>query len=1113
MTDKNKHGQVVKIAGPLVVATGLPHAKIYEVVYVSDERLVGEVIELRGENVFIQVYEETDNIGPGAPVYATGAPLEVELGPGLLNSIYDGIQRPLDAIAAKAGVFITRGISVPSLNREKKWAVKAVKAVGDKVVAGDILALVPETGLIEHRIMVPFLIKSGRLESINSGDLKVEDVLAVIKDDLGQVHQVKLMTRWPIRNPRPVATKVIPNRPLATGQRVIDTLFPVAKGGTASIPGPFGAGKCVVGDTPVLLGRGNHLSIKKLWQENERLLGAQRTGPDEEVVALREPLQIYSFLNGQFKLNEANLLYRGRTNALTTIKTRSGREYQITPIHKLLTINRSLEFKERAAQEFKPGDYIVTPRRLDFTPVATRFNAYELLPDLRVADEKILKSVPRVITALSSKFGSKKALATKLGVSPAALMNYYLRRTRPTLAFIERLYSLAGLNLPLLRQIKGEHQSRAVDIPEKMTREFAEFCGLMLGDGMIKKGSLRFYNNDSNLRARFIKITRLVFGLKKYTQTITNSVQTIVFESVPVAKLMFQLGYPEYHKSLNCGVPQSIISGTKEVVARFLGAYFLCDGYNGGKELEFATSSPQMASDIGYLLTRLGIVYRYRKEIVDEKQRFRVTISDRTFVTLFWELCAYGNFRKFNDTKAYLEQKVCGYTAIDIVPIGKSMVEALYAKSGRPYQMLKKSGIEITNYTRNGELMSRRVFQKFVQILGLESMAKFAFNDLEHTYFDKVVSVATRPADEYVYDLQVPQGHNFVGGTVPMIYHNTVVQQQLSKWADADVIIYVGCGERGNEMTDVLEEFPHLKDPKTGLPLMERTILVANTSNMPVAAREASIYTGITLAEYYRDMGYNVALMADSTSRWAEALREISARLEEMPGEEGYPAYLGSKVAAFYERAGAVKTLGQESREATLTVVGAVSPPGGDLSEPVTQSTLRVTKVFWALDDKLANRRHFPAINWLESYSRYTDEIKDYLSETVGADFLVMRTKAVQILQREAALSEIVRLVGVEALSAEEQIVLETAKSLREDFLHQNAFDEIDTYTSLKKQRLMLKVMLAFHEAALKSAKSGKTVAEIRAAPVRSEIAKTKFVPEDNLALLEKLIERINKEV
>ena len=353
------------------------------------------------------------------------------------------------------------------------------------------------------------------------------------------------------------------------------------------------------------------------------------------------------------------------------------------------------------------------------------------------------------------------------------------------------------------------------------------------------------------------------------------------------------------------------------------------------------------------------------------------------------------------------------------------------------------------------------------------------------------------------------------GGTAtvpgPFGAGKTVVQHQLAKWSDADIIVFIGCGERGNEMTDVLLEFPELKDPKTGRPLMERTILVANTSNMPVAAREASVYTGITIAEYFRDMGYRVALMADSTSRWAEALREMSGRLEEMPGEEGYPAYLGSRTASFYERAGAVSCLGSKERKGSLTVIGAVSPPGGDLSEPVTQNTLRVVKVFWGLDAQLAYSRHFPSINWLNSYSLYLEAVAGYMKENAGSDWTEVRESAMSILQQEAKLQEVVRLVGIEALSQKEQLVLDTAKAIREDFLQQNAFDDIDTYTSVKKTYLMLKAIITLHESGLTALDNGKTMKDLIGLPQKEKIARAKLVPESKLAELEDLIEESKK--
>lgn len=574
-------GIITKVSGPLVVATGLPEAKMFDVVKVGTQGLVGEVIEIRGDKLSIQVYEETSGLGPGDPVVSTGEPLSVELGPGLLESIFDGIQRPLDVIEKKVGSFITRGVEAPALNREKKWKFVPRVKPGDRVVEGDVIGTVQETVIVEHRIMVPPGL-SGVIEDIREGEFTVTEPVAVLKTESGQKVELTMMQKWPVRKTRPYKEKLPPDRPMATGQRVIDTLFPVAKGGTACIPGPFGSGK-------------------------------------------------------------------------------------------------------------------------------------------------------------------------------------------------------------------------------------------------------------------------------------------------------------------------------------------------------------------------------------------------------------------------------------------------------------------------------------------------------------------------------------------------TVVQHQLAKWADAEIVVYIGCGERGNEMTDVLLEFPELKDPKSGEPLMKRTVLIANTSNMPVAAREASIYTGITIAEYFRDMGYSVALMADSTSRWAEALREMSGRLEEMPGEEGYPAYLARRLAEFYERAGRVICLGSDNREGALTVVGAVSPPGGDLSEPVTQSTLRVVKVFWALDSQLAYARHFPAINWLTSYSLYSDVVEDYMNKNISSDWGELRAEAMRLLQEEDSLQEIVRLVGIDALSTSDRLVLEVARSIREDFLHQNAFHEVDTYTSLNKQYRMLKLILMFYHEAQKALEKGALFSDIEKHPVRERIARAKYIEESNMHLFDEIEEEIKR--
>ena len=576
-------GVIKKVAGPLVIAEGMRDANMFDVVRVSSQRLIGEIIEIHGDEASIQVYEETSGLGPGEPVESMGVPMSVELGPGLITSIYDGIQRPLDDIMKISGNNLKRGVEVASLKRDKKWEFVPVAKAGDEVEAGDVLGTVQETIVVQQKIMVPYGVK-GTVKEIKAGAFTVEEVVAVIATEKGD-KELTMMQRWPVRKGRPYQKKLPPVKPLVTGQRVIDTFFPIAKGGVAAVPGPFGSGK-------------------------------------------------------------------------------------------------------------------------------------------------------------------------------------------------------------------------------------------------------------------------------------------------------------------------------------------------------------------------------------------------------------------------------------------------------------------------------------------------------------------------------------------------TVIQHQLAKWAEADIVVYIGCGERGNEMTDVLNEFPELKDPKTGQSLMERTVLIANTSDMPVAAREASIYTGITIAEYFRDMGYSVALMADSTSRWAEALREMSGRLEEMPGEEGYPAYLGSRLAQFYERAGHVVNHGKDGREGALSVIGAVSPPGGDISEPVSQATLRIVKVFWGLDSALAYKRHFPAINWLTSYSLYVDNMANWFNEEVAADWMEDRQKMMTILQEEAELNEIVQMVGMDALSPTDRLKMEAARSIREDFLHQNSFHEIDTYTPLRKQYLMMKLVLAFYEKSVDALNKGADMNALIAMPVREKIGRYKYTTDADIESEYKNVEEeLDKEV
>ena len=752
-------GTIVRISGPVVIAEGVENAKMFDVVRVGELGLVGEIIRIVGDKSTIQVYEDTSGIRPGEKVENTDRPLSVDLGPGLLTSIYDGIQRLLDVIREKTGDFIQRGFTASPLNEEKEWDFVPTVKKGDNVVEGQFIGKVPETGIIEHRVMVPFGL-SGKIEEIKEGKFKVSDTIAVLNTGSQKVN-IRLKQEWPVRISRRVQRKLPPELPLITGQRVIDTFFPVAKGGTVAVPGPFGSGKCVAGDTPILLRSGKQVPIRQLFDEAIGTSDYQGR-PSEEYIVLPEDLEIFSYQNSGIVESKSKVIYRGKSDSLVSLTTKNGRSVRVTPIHKIFTFGSEGKLIEKEAQYLKVGELIASIEISELTGT--------------IADE-----------------------------------------------------------------------------------------------------------------------------------TISS---------------------------------------------------------NGGDELN---GIPQLlAQSIGNVI--------------------------------------------------------------------KDEIESIEFQMG-PYD---------------------------------------------------------------VYDLSVPDyGMNFVGGFGGIILHNTVVQHQLSKWADSDIVVYVGCGERGNEMTEILTSFPELTDPKSGKPLMERTVLIANTSNMPVAAREASIYTGITIAEYYRDMGYNVALMADSTSRWAEALREISGRLEEMPGEEGYPAYLGRRLSEFYERSGNAIVVSDDQRNGSITIVGAVSPPGGDISEPVSQNTLRVTRVFWALDSSLASRRHFPSINWLNSYSLYQGDLRQWFVDNVSKDWGDIYDEAMGILQKESELQEVVQLVGYDALPEREKNTLDIARMIREDFLQQSAFDEVDQYCSIGKQYRMLNAILTLGREQSAAIDRGLQMAQIQSIKVRPKISRMKEVREE----------------
>jgi V/A-type H+/Na+-transporting ATPase subunit A len=1020
-------GVIGRVSGPVVIAEGLEGAKMFDVVRVGDLGLVGEVIRLVGATATVQVYEDTTGVRPGDPVENTGQALSVELGPGLLKSIYDGVQRPLDVLKKNLGDFITRGFVAPPLDETKVWDFTATAKAGDAVSGGAIIGNVQETPLILHKIMVPPGL-AGTLDSIASGAFTIRQPVAQLKTTSGKV-PLFLSQKWVVRIPRPVQQKLPPGIPLLTGQRVIDSFFPIAKGGTACIPGPFGSGKCAAGETPVLLGSGIVRPIQEIY-DSARATGEVTVDGADEWVRLREPIALYSLVGDRVVKSRTQTLYRGKSDSLVRVKTRSGRTVRITPVHRLFTIGPEGALRETQARFLRAGDYVASVRRLPG-------------PD---RDRELRLTVPRL-----------------------------------------------------------QRHGKSIRIPERMSPDLAEFLGLFVAEGYVRgAGTIVFTNLDEALLARFEELSRRLFGLSGRVERQLGKTPNVLVHSKSLVDLIGLLGTGRV--SAEKRIPDSVLASTNRTLASFLRGYYLGDGGISGGDVEFCTASSELQTQLTYALTRFGITSTMARRWVEGVPYYRLYVRGIANLGRLSDLLG-SDLPKLALIGKYVASKHSSYTATDVVPIAPGWIDRIYRDHFR-YSELLASRIEIHNYTGNGERMGTATFQKFMAPLdGVEPLqgpaltARRLTNLLDSVYCDEIVEVSEELDGPYdVYDFSLPEyGSNFVGGFGGLLLHNTVTQQQLAKWANSDVVVYVGCGERGNEMTEVLATFPNLQDPKSGRPLMERTILIANTSNMPVAAREASVYTGITIAEYYRDMGYDVALMADSTSRWAEAMREISGRLEEMPGEEGYPAYLGRRIAEFYERAGRVVTVSPEGRPGSVTVVGAVSPPGGDFSEPVSQNTLRVARVFWALDASLASRRHFPSINWLQSYSLYVGDLEPWYRAEISKDWVQLRQKALQVLQQESELQEIVQLVGVDALPEREKCVLDVARMLREDYLQQSAYDDVDTYTSIGKQYRMLRAILSFGDQEQEAIVKGTSLAEIQKLPVRQKLSRMKWIPEKDL--------------
>jgi V/A-type H+-transporting ATPase subunit A len=1112
---EERRGRITRISGSLVVAEGIPKPQMYEVAEVGEQRLVGEIVRIDGDRSYIQVYESTSGLRPGEPVYGTGSPLSVELGPGLVGQIFDGIQRPLKRIADIAkSIFVARGIRLEAVPRDRKYFFTPSKEFrpGDKVEPGDVIGYVEETPLIRNAIMIPHGVRGRIIEIASEGEYTVEDHIAYVEEN-GEKRAVKMLSRWPARKPRPFKEKLEPELPMLTGMRIIDTLFPMAKGGTGAIPGGFGTGKCVPPNTPILLASGELVTIKELYERVRDKGVIVESSEEEELIDISSlGLRILTF-NG-IRLREApvSYIYKGKSRYMVRIRTRSGRVIEVTPPHRLLRLSEEGYIVETPAAELRRGDQLVIPRYLPVDGKPQLLDPYELgLDDATVRNEKDLKRIRELIRVLVYRLGGYKRASETLGINEKILEQIVKGKTRPRLGLVRRVYALLGVE-PLRPRILGLPRSRiSVRVPERLDEDLAELLGLVISDGMVTDNTVRFFSNSEELRARFKELVYRVFGVMARDESF-RTVKGVIVNSKLVARILRALGVPSRRKSQEAVVPHLILRSPINVVKAFLRGYYLGDGSFARNEVEITTASKWVAVGLAYLLARLGIIYTIREKRVYGRIYYRIIITSRDEIEKFLEAISAEwtmGLSKILRIALYISSKRQDRKVRDAVRIEPQVIPgAVLAVSKR---ILEQARINTKNYAIVGERVGAAKLMLLAQLTE-DSVLRSIAGALKYVAFDEVESIEVIEGDFNVYDVTVPGTHNFVGGEVPAILHNTVTLHSLAMWSDARVVIYIGCGERGNEMTEVLEKFPTYKDPWSGRPLMERTILIANTSNMPVSAREASIYVGVTMAEYYRDMGYDVLLVADSTSRWAEALREIAGRLEEMPAEEGYPSYLQSRLAEFYERAGRVVTLGRPERVGSVTLVGAVSPPGADFTEPVTTHTRRFIRVFWALDTALAYSRHYPAINWITSYSAYVDTVTGWWANNVAKDWRDLRDTIYAILQRENELREIVRLIGPENLAEPDKLVMDIARIIREGFLKQNAYDRIDAFASPQKQVMLMRAIVSLYRSAKKLVDSGVSVKTIRekTQDLVTELIKARFtVSNEELNKLEELEKRI----
>jgi len=1137
-SEKNNKGYISEINGSLITVKGLENiVRLHDLIKVNKQNLIGEIIQIYSDRINVQCFEDTDNLKLKEEVTYLKEPLSMELGPGLLSNIFDGIQRPLDKILEleKSG-FISRGIDIPALDREKKWHFTPSKKVDKKINAGDVIGVVQETQAISHFIMVPPSI-NGTISFIkNEGEYTVDEDLYKINVD-GNEKTFNMIQKWSVTKSRPFFKRLTPHEPLITGQRVIDLLFPVAKGGTVAVPGGFGTGKCVVGETPVQLANGSLMKIKELFELYENSNGEKKLDTEEEtLIALKNDLEILSFNETQVKKTRATHIYRGKTNQIIKIKTRTGRTIKLTPIHKMHVFD-GIKISQKKAKDLKKGDFLLVPRKINIDGKETFFNAYDMDGSLRVIDTDALNQMKRFLNSLKRN-STIKEIAESMNLNPKTLSQYWHGLNNPTINFFKKLSKTFNINRIEINTIKAQRQSPKFKIPSQLTKELSEWLGLFVADGHIKgkHGGVYLFNTSKQILDRFDELTRIIFELgADYGQDSEERTPYMVIRNKSLRKFLYYLGIPKTNKTKKIRIPNCVLNSSESTLANFLNGYFAGDGWFSKYAIGFSTVSKDLHSDLSYLLSRLGVLYRvsfrnnsYIIELEGKRAKKLADILKNSNIFMY---------EKLKPLIRFADQSKKHFDGLDIVPYDKEMFKRIKIQGRDPLghnAFRKLEGIRLDNYIRFNQSLTRKMLKRIYKTIekydleiDKEIIEKIQYVlDISKTmYFDEIKEISTMNKNIDVYDLTVDDYHNFIGGYQPLLLHNTVLQQSIAKWSDADIIVFVHCGERGNEVADLLRQFPELEDPRTGRPLLERTILITNTSNMPVSAREASIFSGITIAEYYRDMGYNVALQADSTSRWAEALREISGLLEEMPAEGGYPAYLASRLSSFYERAGVIEVIGEQenkkSKYGSLTVIGSVSPPAGDFSEPVTSNTKRFVQTFWALDAELAYEKHYPAINWLESYSNYPNYIRKWWNQNVkidwseiDIDWFKCRNRVNQILSRENELKNMTQLVGEENLPELQQLDLFVANLIKEAFLIQNAFDNIDNFTSTEKTIALIKLILLLHQEAEELIKQGYIIKDIKDLEVIDKIKRVKnTVSNENINEIEDIKDKLLNQI